>query len=101
MPFWGLLGKFAGAEKGHAFWSKTVDFYAILGFLGKAAAWKKGLERKKRKLLFNGRGELGLSSANGGVFLVSERLRPFLGPCWTTKIPNTKRKVLGIFVWAF
>ena len=27
--------------------------------------------------------------------------RPMLGPCWATKIPNTKRKVLGIDVWAF
>ena len=28
-------------------------------------------------------------------------LRPMLGPCWATKIPNAKRKVLGIYVWAF
>ena len=25
--------------------------------------------------------------------------RPMLGPCWATKIPNAKRKVLGIYVW--
>ena len=37
-----------------------------------------------------------MSSANGGVFLVSEGLRLMLGPCWATKIPNAKRKV-----WAF
>ena len=29
-------------KKGHAFWSKSVDFYSIFGLLGKAAAWKKG-----------------------------------------------------------
>ena len=34
----GLVGKVCGAAKGHA-WSKSVRF---LGFLGKAAAWKKG-----------------------------------------------------------
>ena len=34
MPFLGLSGRVCGAEKGHAFWSKSVDFYALFRLLG-------------------------------------------------------------------
>ena len=46
MDFYGLFGRFGGdcsIEKGHAFWSKSVDSYAFLGFLGEGAALKKGV----------------------------------------------------------
>ena len=38
-----------------------------------------------------------MSSANGGVFLVSEGLRPMLGPCWATKKFQTQKEKC----WAF
>ena len=67
----GVVGGVCGVEKGYAFWSASVDFHALfglvggglrrgkracilelwismpfLGFLGKAAAWKKGKQFK-------------------------------------------------------
>ena len=41
MPFLGLLGV-CGTEKGHAFWSKSVDFYALFGVLGGGRGVEKG-----------------------------------------------------------
>ena len=47
MSFWSLGGD-CSTQKGHAFWSKSVDFYAFLGFLGKGAALKKGVHFKAK-----------------------------------------------------
>ena len=37
----GLVGGICGAEKGHAFWSKSVDSYALFGLLGKGRGVEK------------------------------------------------------------
>ena len=47
MPFL-VFGKTAAQQKGYTFWSKSVDFYAFLNFLGKGAALKKSVHFKAK-----------------------------------------------------
>ena len=105
----GLVGGVCGAEKGHAFWSKSVDFYAIFGLLGGGRGVEKGQAvrgfrtgMKKMVVWFEPpAGGSDWAALMEGFSWFQKGLRPMLGPCWATKIPNTKRKVLGIYVWAF
>ena len=110
----GLLGGFAEWKKGMHFGAQvwiSMPFLGLSGGLrrGKRARileqecgflcpfWASWGRTRRGKRASSSRfqdGDEGLSSANG-VFLVSEGLRPMLGPCWATKIPKRKNKSVG------
>ena len=89
MPFLDLSEGFAARKKGMHFGARVWISMPFLGFLEKAAAWKKSRfqdgDEENCCLIWAPRGRLGLSSANGGVFMVPEGLRSMLGP-WVWKV---------------
>ena len=106
MPFLGLSGGFPARKKNMHFGARVWISIPFLGFFGEGGKRASSLrfqngDEENCCLIWVPRGGLGLSSANGGVFLVSEGLRPMLGPCWATKIPSAKRKVLAFMFGHF
>ena len=95
----GVVGGVCGVEKEYAFWSASVNFHALFGLVGEVCGAEKGMHFGAR--VWISMPFLASLFDLSPPFLVSEGLRPMLGPCCATKIPNAKRKMLDIHVWAF
>ena len=84
MPFLGLSGGVCGMEKGHAFWSASVDFHTLFGLVGGVCGAEKGHAFWSKSVDFPGDYPVWLLVITLMSFLAAAGGYPdvFPGGCW-------------------